>query len=78
MDDRHRCSEHRHDEPDRLLPELPVALVSGSGGERGIEMSKDEAREMFYGMPYDDWKAEHQTEATPEQQEAFKASHKHD
>ncbi|MEE8548053.1 MAG: DUF1244 domain-containing protein, partial [Alphaproteobacteria bacterium] len=27
----------------------------------------DEAREIVYGMPYDDWKAKYQTEATPEQ-----------
>ncbi|MEL6168405.1 MAG: DUF1244 domain-containing protein [Pseudomonadota bacterium] len=43
---------------------------------RGIEMSKDTAREAFYGMPYDTWKARHQTEATPEQKAAFLASHR--
>jgi hypothetical protein len=30
---------------------------------RGIEMTKDEAREIYYGMPYGDWRAKHQTEA---------------
>ena len=40
--------------------------------ERGIEMSKDEAREIYYGMPYDDWKAQNQTEASAEKQEEFK------
>jgi len=30
--------------------------------ERGVELSKDEAREAVYGMPYDEWKARHQTE----------------
>jgi len=30
-------------------------------------MAKAEARETIYGMPYDDWKAQHQREATPEQ-----------
>lgn len=39
----------------------------------GIELSTDEARERVYGMPYADWKAKHQTEATPEQMAAFKA-----
>ncbi len=39
---------------------------------RGIEMSKDEAREIYYGMPYDEWKAQSQTEASPEKQAAFK------
>ena len=28
--------------------------------ERGVELSKDEARELFYGMPYNDWKDKHQ------------------
>ena len=39
----------------------------------GIDLSKDEARERVYGMPYAEWKANHQTEATPEQMAAFKA-----
>lgn len=38
---------------------------------RGIEMTKDEAREIFYGMPYDDWKALHQTEADDSKKAAF-------
>ncbi len=48
-----------------------------AAAERGIEMTKDTAREVFYGMPYDDWKAAHQTEATPEQKAAFEKSHNH-
>ena len=40
--------------------------------ERGLEVSMDEARELVYGMPYDTWKANHQTEASPEQQQQFK------
>ncbi|MCR9224111.1 MAG: DUF1244 domain-containing protein [Hyphomonas sp.] len=39
----------------------------------GVEMSKDEARERVYGMPYAEWKAKHQTDATPEQMAAFQA-----
>ena len=39
---------------------------------RGIEMSKDEGREIFYGMPMSEWKAKYQTEASDAQQEAFK------
>jgi hypothetical protein len=47
--------------------------------ERGEVLSYDDAREIVYGMPYADWKAQHQTEATPEQKAAFEASHpKHD
>ncbi len=45
-----------------------------AAAERGIQMSKDEAREVYYGMPYDAWKAANQTEATPEQQAAFTES----
>ena len=39
---------------------------------RGIEMGKEEARELFYGMSMDAWKANHQTEASAEKQEDFK------
>lgn len=34
---------------------------------RGIPLSKDEAREIVYGMPYEEWKAKHQAEASPAQ-----------
>ena len=33
--------------------------------------SDDQAREIVYGMPYDEWKAKHQTEATAGQQAQF-------
>lgn len=39
--------------------------------EKGIDMSKDAARELVYGMPYAEWRAKHQTEATPEQLAAY-------
>lgn len=42
--------------------------------ERGIELSKDTAREAVYGMPFAEWKAAHQKEATPEQLTAFEAA----
>lgn len=42
---------------------------------RGIDMDKDQGREAFYGMPFSEWKAKYQTEATPEQQAAYKKSH---
>ncbi|AKH19919.1 DUF1244 domain-containing protein [Sedimenticola thiotaurini] len=38
---------------------------------RGIELTKDEALEAIYGMPYDEWKAKYQREATPEQKAQF-------
>lgn len=37
-------------------------------------LTKDEAREIVYGMPYAEWKAKHQREATPEQLARMKAS----
>ena len=44
--------------------------------EKGLEISYDEAREIVYGMPYKDWKAKFQTEATAEQKAAYEAAHK--
>ena len=43
---------------------------------RGIDMDKMEAREAFYGMPFEDWKAKHQGEASAAQKDAFEVSHK--
>lgn len=42
----------------------------------GVAFDKEAAREQVYGQPFADWKAEHQREATPEQQAAFKATHR--
>ncbi|MDQ2094506.1 DUF1244 domain-containing protein [Rhodalgimonas zhirmunskyi] len=42
-----------------------------AAAERGIELGKEEAREIYYGMPYDDWKAQNQTEASPAKQAEF-------
>ena len=39
--------------------------------ERGQAVDLESAREQVYGMPYAQWKAEYQTEATPEQKAAF-------
>lgn len=35
--------------------------------EKAVEVSKDEARELVYGMPYEEWKKRYQREASPEQ-----------
>ncbi|MFZ5963396.1 DUF1244 domain-containing protein [Thalassococcus sp. BH17M4-6] len=45
-----------------------------AANERGIEMSKDEGREAFYGMTMAEWKANHQTDAGPDKQQAFEKS----
>ena len=38
---------------------------------KGIQLSDPEAREIIYGMPYAEWQARHQTDATPEKLVAF-------
>lgn len=42
----------------------------------GTPMSKDQAREAIYGMPFAEWKAKHQKNATPQQLAAFAAAQK--
>ena len=44
--------------------------------EKGIEISYDEAREIVYGMPYNEWKSLYQKEATKEQLEKFNSRKK--
>ena len=46
-----------------------------AGEERGVAITDPQAREIIYGMPYEVWKATYQTEATPGQLSAFKATH---
>jgi len=45
--------------------------------EKGLGLSDPEAREIVYGMPYDDWKAKHQNEASADQKSGYDKSHKH-
>ena len=47
-----------------------------AANERGIEMTKDEGREVFYGMPYEDWRAQNQTEADDAKKAAFDVAFK--
>ncbi|HVJ56014.1 MAG TPA: DUF1244 domain-containing protein [Aliidongia sp.] len=44
---------------------------------RLVKLTDPEAREIVYGMPYDEWKAKHQKEASAQQQAGFDAAHKH-
>ena len=46
---------------------------SEAAGEQGVTLDKEAAREIVYGMPYDEWKAQYQTEATAEQVAQFNA-----
>ncbi len=46
---------------------------------KGLTLDKGKAREVVYGMPYEEWKAKYQKEASPEQMAKFaqNAPHKH-
>jgi hypothetical protein len=45
-----------------------------AANEKGIDMGKEEAREVFYGMTMADWKANYQTDASDDKQKAFEKS----
>jgi hypothetical protein len=45
-----------------------------AAAERGIEMGKEEAREVFYGMTMDTWRTQYQTDAGATQKAAFKTA----
>lgn len=44
--------------------------------DQGVDISDEQARERVYGMPYSEWKANHQLPATSEQMAAFNAKNK--
>lgn len=46
--------------------------MKDAADERGVDLSKEEAREHVYGMPYEQWKERHQGESTPEQPAALR------
>ena len=43
--------------------------------EQGLSLDKEGAREIVYGMPYDEWKNKYQTPATEDQKAAFENTH---
>jgi hypothetical protein len=47
-----------------------------AANERGIDMDKDAARTAIYGMPYEDWRAQHQTPADSAKLAAFQTAFK--
>ena len=51
--------------------------MKDAADSRGVPLTKDQTREAVYGMPYEEWKAKHQKEASPTQAAAFEKSHKH-
>ena len=58
------------------LPSINRLLSDARLADLPHALAKRAAREVVDGMPYAEWKARHQTEATPEQQAQFAASHK--
>lgn len=47
-----------------------------AAAEKGITLGKEEAREIFYGMPMSEWKANYQTEANAAQKAEFDVAFK--
>ena len=47
-----------------------------AAADRGIEISKEDARETYYGMPYSEWKDKYQTEANADQKAEFETAFK--
>jgi len=47
---------------------------AAAAADKGLTVEYEAAREIVYGMPYGEWKALHQKEATPDQQAVFAAS----
>ena len=48
-----------------------------AAGEAGVDIGKEQAREIVYGMPYDIWRDQYQREAAPEAAAAFAAKTPH-
>ena len=44
--------------------------------DKGIDMDKDAAREIVYGMPFGEWREQYQTEATPQHKTQFAEANK--
>ena len=48
-----------------------------AAAERGVEIRKDAARELIYGMPYKEWQQRYQNEASAEALAQFSDSNSH-
>src|SRR3974390_1230995 len=83
-----RLGEHLRDRPE--VENIDVMKLAGfcrnclsnwmkdAADAKGVPMTKEQSREIVYGMPYDEWRAKHQKEASAEQKAALeKASQKH-
>jgi hypothetical protein len=79
-----RLVQHLRDRPD--VQNIDLMTMAGfcrnclskwyraAAEEKGLPLSDPEAREIIYGMPYKEWQAKHQKEATAEQKAAFAAT----
>lgn len=47
--------------------------MAAAAKDKGVALDYEAARELIYGMPYEEWKTKYQKEATAEQQAAFKS-----
>ncbi len=47
-----------------------------AANERGLDMGKDEAREIVYGMPFKEWRDKYQVEESEEKLAKFRVEHK--
>ena len=45
-----------------------------AANEKGKPLSKDDARAIVYGMPYDEWRSKHQKEASPDKLAAYEVN----
>ena len=78
-----RLLEHLRSHPDVQNMDLMILAdfcrnclskwYAAAADERGVDMDYAAAREIVYGMPYDEWKDKYQTDATPEQMAAYDA-----
>ena len=45
-----------------------------AANEAGVALNKEASREIVYGMPYEEWRARHQREASEAQKAAFEVN----
>src|SRR5713226_7033265 len=48
--------------------------MKDAADSKGVPMTKEESRQAIYGMPFEEWKAKYQKEASKEQTAAFEKS----
>jgi hypothetical protein len=52
--------------------------IADAAKAKDLELSKDEAREIVYGMPYQEWQSRHQKDANAEQRAKFEKTRPHE